>query len=216
MGTIIPKMGTRKSKRKPRPQQGLADALFTRTQQKVLGLLFGQAERSFGTLELIGLAKAGRGTVQRELERLANAKLVTVTLIGAQKRYQANREAPIFDELRTIVEKTTGVSAAVRRALEPLSSRMQFAALFGSVAKGSETAVSDIDVLVVSDQLTLEELFGALEQAEQVLGRRVSPTLYTGKEFADRRSAGHPFLKNVIEGKHVVLIGSEDGAREAR
>ncbi|HEY5922691.1 MAG TPA: nucleotidyltransferase domain-containing protein [Kofleriaceae bacterium] len=211
-------MGISKQKRRqPRTEtRSFADALFTRTQQRVLGLLFGQPERSFGTVELISLAGSGRGTVQRELERLARSGLVTIKSVGQQKRYQANDKAPIFDELRKIVEKTMGVPDALRRALEPLAPRIAFAALFGSVAKASDMALSDIDVLVVSDEVTLEDLYAAFERAEQRLGRRVSPTLYTRKEYVNRRRTGHPFLKNVMEGKHVVLLGSEDAAQATR
>jgi len=100
------------------PEMGMADALFTRTQQRVLGLLFGQPDREFGTVELIKLAGSGRGTVQRELVRLAASGLVTGTRLGQQKRYRANRESPIFDELRSIIEKLAGVPQvrAVRAA----------------------------------------------------------------------------------------------------
>jgi hypothetical protein len=87
---------------------GLADALFSATQQRVLALLFGQPGRSFFTNELIGLVGAGSGSVQREVRRLVESGLVTVTRIGNQKHYQANPAAPIFDELRGIVTKTLG------------------------------------------------------------------------------------------------------------
>ncbi|HEX5064298.1 MAG TPA: nucleotidyltransferase domain-containing protein [Kofleriaceae bacterium] len=212
-------MGTPKRKRRIQGKPGrssLADALFTRTQQKVLGLLFGQPERSFGTLELIALASSGRGTVQRELERLVHSGLVRVDRVGPQRRYQANALAPIFHELRGIVEKTSGIPEALRRALEPLASKIALAVLFGSVAKASENALSDIDVLVVSDHLTLEPLYAALEPAERALGRRVSPTLYTTAEYSARRRNKHPFVTKVMEGKHVVLVGTEDGEQEAR
>lgn len=91
-----------------RARTSLADALFSATQQRVLALLFGQAERSFFTNELIGLVGAGSGAVQRELRRLVESGLVTVTRLGSQKHYQANPAAPIFEELRGIVTKTLG------------------------------------------------------------------------------------------------------------
>ena len=161
------------------PEMGMADALFTRTQQRVLGLLFGQPDREFGTLELIKLAGSGRGTVQRELERLAESGLITAARVGQQKRYRANRESPIFEELRSIVEKLAGVPWVLEAALAPLRDQIQFAALYGSVARHADSASSDSDVLVVSDALTLEQTFEALEPAERRLGRRINPTLFT-------------------------------------
>src|SRR5688572_30206151 len=90
------------------PQRGLADALFSSTQQRVLALLFGQPHRSFFATELIDLVRAGSGAVQRELQRLEASGLVTVSRLGNQKHFKANESAPIFSELRSIVLKTAG------------------------------------------------------------------------------------------------------------
>jgi predicted nucleotidyltransferase len=198
------------------PTRSIADALFSRTQQRVFSLVFGQPERTFATSELIALAGSGSGAVQRELQRLLDSKLVVSAMVGRQKRYQANSAAPIFEELHAIVEKTAGVPGRLRAALAPLQGRIQLALLYGSVAKQADTAASDIDVLVVSDDLTLEDVFAALQGAERDLGRSVSPTLYTGEEFLRRRRAHHPFLTRVLEGRHVVLVGSEDAVAATR
>lgn len=195
---------------------GLADALFTRTQQRVLGLLFGQPERRFTQRELIVLAASGSGAVQRELTKLVDSALVSVAVNGKQKHYQANRGAPVFDELHGIVTKTFGIPGEVAAALRPLSSQIAFATLYGSVAAGSETAASDVDVLVVSDSLTLEELFRALARAEKALGRRISPTLYTREELARRMRERQPFIAKVLAGKHIVLFGELNAAAPAR
>lgn len=213
MGIIMPKMGTKPKhpmKTTAVPATSIADALFSRTQQRVLSLMFGQPERTFAMTELIALANSGSGAVQRELQRLLDSKLVISLGAGRQKRYQASAAAPIFEELRAIIEKTTGIPEQLRRALAPLGARIQLALLFGSVAKETDTASSDIDVLLVSDELALDDVFAALEGAEQRLGRRVSPTLYTSKELHRRRQQGHPFLSRVLDGKHLVLVGSED------
>ncbi len=90
----------------------LADALFTATQQRVLGLLFGEPDRSFYTSELIGRLGAGSGAVQRELKRLAESGLVTVKRIGNQKHYQANPDSPVFEELCGLVRKTVGLAGS--------------------------------------------------------------------------------------------------------
>ncbi|HEX4420986.1 MAG TPA: nucleotidyltransferase domain-containing protein [Kofleriaceae bacterium] len=194
----------------------IADALFSQTQQRVFSLLFGQPERAFGTSELIGLADSGSGAVQRELKRLLDSKLVVTSSIGRQKFYRANTAAPIFEELRSIVEKTTGVPEQLRIALAPLGSSLQLAVLYGSVAKQNDTAASDIDVLLVSDALALEDVFAALQRAERRLGRHVSPTLYTSDEFHRRRRDGQSFVSRVLTGKHMVLVGSEDAVASAR
>ena len=123
----------------------LADALFTTTQQRMLALLFGQPSRSFFATELIELTGSGSGAVQREFKRLASSGLVNVTRIGKQKHYQANPESPVFDELHGLVLKTVAMVQPIRQALEPLADRVVLALVYGSVAKGADTAASDID-----------------------------------------------------------------------
>src|SRR2546427_7849675 len=102
------------------PPPGLAGALFAKVQQRVLGVLFGNPARSFYANEVIGLARSGTGAVQRELERLEASQLVTVKRVGKQKHYQANAASPVFDELRSLVLKTTGLADVLRAALAPV------------------------------------------------------------------------------------------------
>jgi predicted nucleotidyltransferase len=192
-----------------RARTSMADALFTATQQRVLSLLFGQPERSFFTRELIDLAGGGRGAVQRELARLQESGLVVQTTRGNQKHYQANAQAPLFAELRGIVAKTLGPAELLRAALAPLTRKVQLALLYGSVAKGRDTARSDLDVLLVSDTLTLEQAYAALAPAEKHLGRPVSPTLYTHAEFRKRLAQRNPFLVKLLAGDTSALIGDK-------
>ncbi len=186
----------------------MLDALFPRTRQRVLGLLFGQPQRAFSISELIRLAQAGSGAVQREVERLTASGLVIAE--GEPRRIRANTTSALYGELTAIFAKTGGVAGELTRVLTPLAPDIYFAVLYGSVAKQSDRATSDVDVLIVTDTLTLEDVFAATEHAEQRLGRSVSPTLYTATEFRRRRKARHPFLTKVLGGTHVVLLGSED------
>lgn len=188
----------------------VADALFTVTQQRVLALLFGQPDRSFFTSELIDLAGGGSGAIQRELARLLRSGLVVQTAVGNQKHYQANHDAPVFEELRSIVAKLLGPADVLRQALAPIAVQLQLALLYGSVAARRDTAHSDFDLLLISDTLTLEQVYDVLAPAERELGRRVSPTLYTHAEFQRRLEQGNPFLLKLLAGKTVALIGDKD------
>ena len=190
----------------------LADALFTSTQQRVLALLFGQPNRSFFVTELVALADSGSGAVQRELARLAQSGLVTVTKVGNQKHYQANNDSPLFKELCSIINKTVGLQEPVRAALDSLADKISLALIYGSIAKQSDTAASDVDLLLVSNQLTLEEIYSTLAPVEKLLDRSVNPTLYTQKEFDQRRKTKNTFVSRVLNGPTIILIGSIDGA----
>jgi predicted nucleotidyltransferase len=206
---IIPILGKApRATRRPR-RRSLADAVFTKTQQRVFSVLFGQPERSFYASELIRLAGSGSGAAQRELARLEESGLVTTRRVGHQKHYQANPESPLFSELRGIVLKTVGLAEPLRSALAPLSSRIRAAFVYGSVAKESDRSQSDIDLMVISDSLTYGEVFGVLERAVRALGRQVNPTVYTTAEFSKRLTEENSFVMGIVEQPKVWVIGSE-------
>lgn len=186
---------------------GVADALFTKVQQRVLAVLFGNPGRSFYANELISLAGSGTGAVQRELARLELAGLVTVKRVGNQKHYQANAASAVFEELRGLVLKTSGLVDVLRSALQPLAAKIDSAFVYGSVAKKQDTAGSDIDLMVVSDTLTYADLFAALEEAAVRLGRTVNPTAYSRKELDKRMRSDNAFIKRVWSQPRLWVIG---------
>jgi predicted nucleotidyltransferase len=188
----------------------LADALFSTVQQRVLAYIFGQPERSFFATELIKLAGGGSGAVQRELIRLEESGLVSVTRVGTQKHYQANPQSPIFTELCSIAQKTVGLAEPLRTALKPLQKRICAAFVYGSVAKKRDTAASDIDIMVISSSLTYADLFTALEDASQRLGRKVNPTVYSPREIGKRVKQGNAFVSRVLAQPKIWLLGGEN------
>lgn len=190
---------------------GVADALFTKVQQRVLAVLFGNHARSFYANELIALACSGTGAVQRVLAQLEAAQLVTVKRVGNQKHYQANASAPIFEELRGLVLKTSGLVDVLRMALAPIATEIDLAFVFGSVAKGKDNANSDIDLMVISDSVAYAELFAALEQATSRLQRAVNPTLYSRSEIDKRAQNGNAFVKRVMAQPKLWVIGEDRG-----
>ena len=206
-------MGTKKlppSNRAP-VRSGVADALFTKVQQRVLAVLFGNPARSFYANELIALAGSGSGAVQRELAQLEAAELVTVRRVGNQKHYQANASAPIFEELRSLVLKTSGLVDVLRAALAPLASQIDLAFVYGSVAKGKDTAKSDIDLMVVSEKVAYADIFATLEPATNRLGRTINPTLFSRMELDKRILDGNAFVKRVLEQPKLWVIGEDRG-----
>lgn len=212
LGINMPNMGTKPKSRISTVQQrtSLADALFSTIQQRVLAYLFGQPVRSFFATELIKLAGGGSGAVQRELARLADSGLVTVTRIGTQKHFQANPTSPIFAELCAIAQKTVGLVEPLREALAPLAKRITAAFVFGSVAKRSDTATSDIDVLVLSGSVDYADVFAVLQSAEMKLGRTVNPTVYTPANWRKKRKEGNAFVVKVSAQSKLFLIGTEN------
>lgn len=191
-------------------RRGLADALFTPVQQRVLGLLFGQPDRRFQSAELIRLVKGGTGAVYRQLARLTAAGLVTTTRTGNQKHYQARRDSPVFAELSGLIVKTVGVAEPLRKALAPIAGSIRAAFVYGSVAKGTDGTTSDVDLMVISDSLRYHDLFGALQPAEAALARKINPTVMTLREWRAKRGRGDSFAARVASQLRVFLIGSGD------
>jgi DNA-binding transcriptional ArsR family regulator len=198
MGLIVPILGLFGFVNVKSQNSLIADALFTKTQQRVLAILYGKPGRSFYVNEIVRRASVGRGAVSRELKKLQQAGLITTEPQGNQSHYQANSNNPIFDDLRGIVIKTFGIVDVLREGLTELLPLMQIAFVYGSIAKGMEDADSDIDILIVADKLTYANVMKRLEPSERQLRRVINPTIYSVKEFEAKKSS-KSFLKRVME-----------------
>lgn len=192
----------------------IGDALFTKTQQKVLGLLFGTPDKRFYTNEIMRWANMGRGTVSRELTRLVSAGLLTATSEGNQNHYQANLSCPVFDELVTIVRKTFGVADVIRERLKSLDDNIELAFIYGSIAKGEATSSSDIDLMLVGKALSYGQVMELLIPLEDSLRRKVNPTIFEKEDFVAKLNTGNSFVTRVMEQSKIMIKGSENGIRE--
>jgi predicted nucleotidyltransferase len=201
----MPKMGI-----KQRPPNGLAGALFSKVQLSVLGLLIGRPDRSFRISEIIRLVGSGSGAVQRELETLTAAGIFTVNSSGNQKLYRANRQSPIFEELYGLVLKTVGLLEPLKKALKPYQSKIEIAFVYGSIAKGTDIAKSDIDLMIIGEQITYGDIFLALQNAEKTLQRPINPNLMTPDEWRQRRSNKSAFVTKILEQPKMFVLGTDN------
>jgi predicted nucleotidyltransferase/predicted transcriptional regulator with HTH domain len=186
----------------------LASALFSKVQRRVLALIFGRPERSFYMSEIVRNVGSGTGAVERELSRLQRSGLVSVERIGNQKHFRANPQSPIFAELQSIIIKTVALTEPLGKALEPYSDRIAAAFVYGSVAKGTDTASSDIDLMVIGDELNYSELYTALLNIETALGRKVSPTFLSPREWRRKASDKGSFISRVNAAPKIFVVGS--------
>ena len=194
----------------------IADVLFSKTQQRVLALLYGHADRSFYLKEIIDRVNVGRGSVQRELEKMTAVGLVTLRKIGNQSHYQANPACTVFEELLAIVKKTFGIVDVLKRALLPVDAEIDYAFIYGSVAKGEETAQSDIDLFIVSDSLSYADAMNNLATSEAVLGRTVNPTIYSSEDIVNKLNDNNAFLTRLMDQPKIWVKGSDDDTRTIR
>ncbi|APV40255.1 transcriptional regulator [Pseudomonas frederiksbergensis] len=194
----------------------LSEALFTTTQQKVLGLLFGKPDQSFYANEIARWAQVGKGSLMRELDRLQRAGVLTMTRQGNQTHYQANPVCPIYAELLGIARKTFGIAEPLRQALQPFAEQITWAFVYGSIAKDQANASSDIDLMLIGEGLHYSEVMERLMPMEEQLGRVLNPTLYTPDDWAAKLAAENSFVVRVAQQDKINLMGgnpleSKDG-----
>ncbi|MDO8769306.1 MAG: transcriptional regulator [Burkholderiaceae bacterium] len=182
-------------------------ALFTDSQSRLYSWLFGQPERAFHLNELRRLTGLGSASLQRELNRLATAGLVNTQAVGNLRRFQANPQSPVYAELVALTRKTLGTVPVLRNALSLLQPDLQSAWVYGSVAKQTDTARSDIDVMLVGNNLLLSQVLACLEPAEVQLGRKINPSCYSPQEFERRRAEPDSFVNRVLSQPILPLIG---------
>ena len=183
----------------------LTDLLFGSYRKKVLSQLLLHPDQDYHVRELARLTGTAPGTLHKELARLAIAGLLKRKSLGNQVRYQANRECPVFPELAGLLRKTTGAADVIAQALSLLEPPL--ALIFGSVAAGTETAASDVDVLVVTAR-SFVDVVRALHPAQLELGREINPVVYNAGEFHRLVKNNDSFVLNLLVGPHIFLIGT--------
>ncbi len=192
------------------PNMGIfADVLFSKTQQRVLAILYGQPYRSFYANEIISLAACGSGAVQRELASLEASGLLHAWRSGNQKHYQVNHEAPIFEELHGIVVKTFGTGEAIKAALAPVLDQMQAVFIHGDAVAGTVHGGGTIELVAVAPQELHAPLQDVLATLPPMLGRAIAPACYTADTFWTRWRAQDAALASVMERPKIFIKGSD-------
>ena len=193
--------------------QSLSSTLFPGYRRRVLGLLLLHPDESLHGREIARRTGLPPGTLTRELKRLADVGLLKCERRGNQLAYSANRQSPIFEELAGILRKTSGLANVVAEALEPLTDSIDVAFIFGSVARGTETQGSDIDLMIIGS-VDFGVVVDALHLAQQQLSRDINPKVFPPRDWRNRLEKRDPFLREVVAGKKLFLIGSENGLKE--
>lgn len=189
-------------------QQALSELLFPGYRRRVLGLLLLHPEEALHGREIARRTALPSGTLNRELARLADAGVLKRERRGNQLVYSAERACPVFEELASILRKTSGVADVLAAALAPARERIRAAFVYGSVAGGRERAGSDVDLMVIGE-LGFAQAVKLLHPAQEVLGREISPRVYSGKEWRQKRRAPDAFLRDVLARPRIFVMGGE-------
>ena len=188
----------------------ISDLLFpNQYRRKVLGLLLMRPDQQIHLRELARVIGAAPGTLKKELDALCEAGLLRAERVGNQVRFCANTAHPVFPELQALIRKTIGLADALRLSLAPLAGRIDAAFIFGSMASGSESAGSDIDLMVVGDA-GFAEVVDATYEAQAALGREINPKVMSASEWQAKKAESNAFLQDVLNKPRIMLIGDAD------
>ena len=185
------------------------DALLPKTRRGILAATLVQPEKAWYASELAHRLGVPSSSLQRELHDLSEAGILKTYRQGRMVYYQANRDSPVFLDLRGLLLKTAGLVDVLAQALKPVAAKVATAFVYGSIAAGREESDSDIDLMVVG-QVSPEDLALPLRRARESLGREINPTVYTPAEFERKHAANDPFLKQVMDKPRLVVLGNKD------
>ncbi len=177
--------------------------------RRVLTLLLLHPERALHVREIARLTGTTAGTLNKELTKLHAAGLLERERVGNQVRYTANRASPIYAELSGILRKTIGLADVLADALAPMAPAISVAFVFGSMARATETAGSDVDVMLLGS-LTFGEAVKLLYPAQATLGREINSSVYSADEWRARLKTKDQFIREVLAQPKIFLIGNDD------
>ena len=188
----------------------ISDLLFpNQYRRKVLGLLLMRPDQQIHLRELARVIGAAPGTLKKELDALCGVGLLRAERVGNQVRFCANTAHPVFPELQALIRKTIGLADALRLSLAPLAGRIDAAFVFGSMASGTESAGSDIDLMVVGDA-GFAEIVDVTYAAQATLGREINPKVMSASEWQAKKAERNAFLQDVLNKPRIMLIGDAD------
>jgi predicted nucleotidyltransferase len=196
-------------------QQSLSAVLFPAYRRQVLGLLLLAPDRALHGREIARRTGLASGTVIRELNRLADAGLLKREKRGNQSLYSADQACVVFEEVAGMLRKTSGAADVIAGALAPLSDRIETALIYGSFAKGTARAGSDIDVLIIG-AVDLGAVLDILNPLQKLVGREINPTVFSSREWQAKRQAKNAFVMELRANPRIFLIGDKDEFEKSR
>jgi predicted nucleotidyltransferase len=182
------------------------DALIPKTRQAILAATFLEPQKWWYMRELARHLHLTPSTLQRELDSLVRGGILRQRREGKHVYFQPATDSPIFENLRGLMLKTAGLADIVRKALKPFADRIQWAFIYGSMARGEEHAASDVDLMIIG-RIGLAEVSSPLRKLEQRLNRSINPTIYTSDQLADKAKSNQQFISEVLRSKKIFLLG---------
>lgn len=187
----------------------LSSLLFSDYRRRVLGLLLLHPDTTYHVRELARLTGTSAGTLHKELTKLTAGGVLQRQEVGNQVRYNADRNCPIFEELASILRKTSGLVDVLVEALSGVEKSIALAFVFGSVARGEQQSSSDVDVMLVGS-LGFADTVKVLHPVQATLQREINPVVYSLDEFRRRAASDDSFVREVLSQPKLFVVGNEN------
>jgi predicted nucleotidyltransferase len=185
------------------------ELMFNKYRRQLLATLLLRPDERFHVRELSRMTGIPAGSIHRELKAMGEAGLLLRQRVGNQVFYQANPECTIYNELAAIFRKTIGLASLLREALSALSSKIDVAFIFGSMASGKQKSTSDLDICVLGD-MTMLEILKAMSSVQETLRREINPVVMTAGEFAEQLAKQDRFVLRVSNEPKIFVLGDQD------
>ena len=182
--------------------------LFSSTRAELLSLFFNNPDEKFYLREIARHINKDAAGIKRELDTLVKIGLLGVEKRGVQKYYFADKTSPIFSEMKGLIFKTTGIQGSIKAVLSRLKG-VQAAFIYGSYAKGAEKEDSNINLMVIG-QVNITELNDVVMGLEEKMKREIDYLAFDEQEYRKRKDAKDPFIREIVKGKKIFLLGKED------
>ena len=189
----------------------LAEMLSSRTRAELFRLLFGTFTRSLHLREIERITNLSTGSLRQEIAKLQKLGLITVRKDGNRICYEPNRAHPLYQDIRSMVLKTNGLTDVLKDAMQ--DSHIEIAFVFGSVARNEETADSDIDLMVIGS-IGLRKLSGLLAGTAEKVGREINPHIFSLNEFRERLKKTEHLISSIMASPKLFIIGNENDLEE--
>jgi predicted nucleotidyltransferase len=184
-------------------------ALFPKIRQGILATTYLQPEQWWYLSEVAELLETAPSSLQREIESLSKNGLLRTKREGNRLYFQAETDSPVFKPLQELMRQTMGIVPALAEAIAQVVDKIDFAFIYGSVARGEEHSLSDVDVLIIGE-LGLSEIANTLRNLEKKFGREINVSSYKKTEFIDKIKEKNHFVNEIIDGEKLFLKGISD------
>jgi len=178
--------------------------MFTEIESKILALLTSQPEKEYYFSEIGRILNKKPGAFQRRINSLEKQNIIISRKIGGIKFFKINKQYPLFNEIKSIVQKTSGTEGLLRNLIKIKGVLKVF--IYGSYVKDRLRPDSDIDLIIVANPKTEDAVLNTISKAEEAIQREINYTLYSKNEFEEKLKNNNPFLEEVFSDKYITLI----------